>query len=81
MQQKFPQFASRSHVPAGFLIDSAGLKGTQVGQMQVSHKHAAFVINLGSGTTTDFLQLVAKVKSVVKSLYGVELQEEIIYIK
>ncbi|PIR59111.1 MAG: UDP-N-acetylenolpyruvoylglucosamine reductase [Candidatus Pacebacteria bacterium CG10_big_fil_rev_8_21_14_0_10_56_10] len=77
---EFPQFTSQGFVPSGYLIDQAGLKGTTVGGVTVSPKHAAFFINSGGGTARDAKQLVALVKAKVKTKFGVELQEEVFYL-
>ncbi len=80
LQQLFPQFADRTHLPAGFLIEQAGLKGTRVGDIEVSHKHAAFFVNQGQGTARDVATLVNQVKQVVKDKFRVELHEEVFYL-
>jgi UDP-N-acetylmuramate dehydrogenase len=80
LRQRFPQFAERTHIPSGFLIDQAGLKGERVGNVEVSHKHAAFIINLGGGTSEEVNGLIAKVKQRVKAEFGVELREEVFYL-
>ncbi len=76
----FPQFAGKPFISAGFLIDQAGLKGTRVGDIEVSHKHAAFFINRGHGTAEQVFKLIDKVKQVVFAKFGVELQEEVFVI-
>jgi UDP-N-acetylmuramate dehydrogenase len=81
LQKLFPQFAERSHVPGGFLIDQAGLKGERVGDVEVSQKHAAFFVNHGTGTSEQVEELVTKVKQRVKAKYGVELHEEVFYLR
>ena len=63
---------------AGYLIDHAGLKTTQVGDFIVSDKHANFIINKGSGKAEDLLKLVDKIKEEVNKKYGVDLEEEVI---
>jgi UDP-N-acetylmuramate dehydrogenase len=80
LQKLFPQFAERTHVPGGFLIDQAGLKGERIGEIEVSDKHAAFMINRGGGTTAQLKQLVSLVKQRVKEKFGVELREEVFYL-
>lgn len=66
---------------AGYLIDKAGLKGTQVGGFQVSEKHANFVINKGKGTPEDLYKILNLIKSTIKEKYGVDLKEEVIVVK
>ncbi len=80
LKKMFPQFADLTHVPAGFLIDQAGLKGTRVGQIEVSKKHASFMINRGDGTTQQLKTLITLVKARVKEKFGVELEEEVFYL-
>jgi UDP-N-acetylmuramate dehydrogenase len=62
---------------AGRLIEAAGLKGTRVGQVQVSPVHANFFVNRGAATAQDALQLVQLVRDRVKGKFGVELELEI----
>lgn len=77
---RFPQFASKSHISGGFLIDQAGLKGKRVGDIEVSHKHAAFFVNKGQGTAQQVKELVNIVKTTVKEKLNVDLQEEVFYL-
>lgn len=63
---------------AGFLIDHAGLKGTRVGDAEISAVHANFIVNRGKATARDVVQLVEQVRAKVKEKFGVTLQEEII---
>ena len=58
------------------MIEAAGLKGTQVGTIQVSPKHANFFINLGGGTAAEVLALVERVEAEVEKRFGVRLQRE-----
>jgi UDP-N-acetylmuramate dehydrogenase len=80
LKKRFPQFADRSHVPGGFLIDQAGLKGEREGDIEVSDKHAAFFVNLGQGKASDIKKLINRVKSTVKQKFGVELREEVFWL-
>lgn len=65
---------------AGYLIDKAGLKGTQIGDFIVSDKHSNFIINKGQGNPADLLRLLTLIKEKVKEKFGVELKEEVIVI-
>lgn len=80
LKQRFPQFADRQHVPGGFLIDQAGLKGAREGDIEVSEKHAAFFVNTGKGTAADIKKLIDRVKTTVKEKFGAELQEEVFWL-
>ncbi len=80
LRERFPQFAERAHLPAGFLIDQAGLKGTTQGAIEISEKHAAFFINTGDGSSDDVHALVEHVKATVQDAFDISLQEEIFYL-
>ncbi len=62
---------------AGRLIDGAGMKGFGVGAAQVSAIHANFIVNTGDATARQILDLIAKIRSRVKEVHGVELELEI----
>jgi UDP-N-acetylmuramate dehydrogenase len=81
LKKIFPQFAEVQFVPAGFLIEQAGLKGTKEGDIQVSEKHAAFFVNLGHGKAKDVVTLIEKVKSIVLEKFNVILKEEVFYLR
>lgn len=63
---------------AGRLIDDAGLKGLRVGGAEVSPVHANFIVNRGGATAADVIELVRRVRGLVKAECGVELEPEII---
>lgn len=63
---------------AGWFIDQAGLKGRKLGGVQVSGKHANFIVNLGNGTAQDVKNLIKLIKKAVKKKFRVELKEEIL---
>ena len=62
------------------LIDEAGLKGTHVGDAEVSTKHGGFIINKGNAKAKDILELVEIVKKEVYKKYKkqIELEVEIV---
>jgi UDP-N-acetylmuramate--alanine ligase len=62
---------------AGRLIDECGLKGERVGDAEVSPVHANFIVNRGTATGSDVLQLVRRVRARVREVKGVELQPEV----
>ena len=62
---------------AGTLIEQTGLKGLSVGDAQVSNKHAGFVINTGSASAKDVLDLISEVQRRVYDQHGVHLEPEV----
>lgn len=64
-------------MPAGKLIDQAGLKGLRIGNAQVSGMHANFIVNLGRASASDILRLIDTVREKVLQAHGVELEPEI----
>lgn len=68
---------SGQRVPAGKLIDEAGLKGLSVGGATVSERHANFIVTKPGASADDVLSLLALVKKRVFEQHGIELQTEI----
>jgi len=66
-----------SHLSAGYLIDSCGLKGCRVGDAQVSELHANFIVNRGGATASDVKALMEKIVQEVKKKHGIVLEPEI----
>lgn len=62
--------------PSGRVFDELGLKGTRVGDSEVSAFHANFVWNLGRATTQDFLLLTAQMREVAMKA-GADLELEV----
>jgi UDP-N-acetylmuramate dehydrogenase len=62
---------------AGRLIEQAGLKGTRVGDVEVSKVHANFFINRGGATARDVMQLIEIVRERVGEKFGIQLELEI----
>ncbi|MFI3167361.1 MAG: UDP-N-acetylmuramate dehydrogenase [Bacillota bacterium] len=62
------------------MIDKAGLKGYRVGGLEVSTVHAGFVVNIGSGTPSDFLKITADIQRVVYGKYKVEIEREVLFV-
>ena len=60
------------------LIDEAGLKGYSVGDAQISTKHAGFIVNKGNATAKDVKTLINTVKEKIHSIYGIDIECEII---
>ncbi|EFY02551.1 UDP-N-acetylmuramate dehydrogenase [Streptococcus dysgalactiae] len=62
---------------AGQLIMEANLKGHRVGGVEVSEKHAGFMINVADGTAKDYEDLITHVIETVESHSGVRLEPEV----
>jgi UDP-N-acetylmuramate dehydrogenase len=73
-------FKNPPDVSAGQLINQCGLSGKKINNVQISEKHANFVINLGNGQATDVRQLIEMAKKTVKDELNIKLEEEIQYL-
>lgn len=64
----------------GYLIDKAGLKGLRIGGAYISDVHANFIVNDGTATSLDVLNLIKEIKTKIKVKFGVDLELEVILI-
>lgn len=62
---------------AGRLVDAAGLKGTRLGDAQISSLHANFFLNLGQACARDIYDLIRLARQTVAERFGVNLELEI----
>ncbi|MCC5792438.1 MAG: UDP-N-acetylmuramate dehydrogenase [Legionellaceae bacterium] len=66
---------------AARLIEQCGLKGFQIGNAQVSSKHANFIINQhGEASAADIAQLIQHVQHTVLTQTNIELTQEVLII-
>ena len=70
-------FKNPQGLSAGALIDQAGLKGTRIGDCEVSELHANFIITHEDATSADLLRLIDLIRSKVEDYHGIELELEI----
>ena len=70
-------FKNPAAMSAGKLIDELGLKGTRVGGAAVSAEHGNFIVNDGTATARDVLQLMEILKQRVRVERGIELRTEV----
>ena len=67
-------FKAVGETPAWKLIDAAGLRGHQVGGVQIAEKHTNFLLNKGDATYADAKAVVEKVRSTIKEPLDVEMR-------
>ncbi|MBX3379648.1 MAG: UDP-N-acetylmuramate dehydrogenase [Phycisphaeraceae bacterium] len=65
-------------VPAGLLIDRAGLKGLAVNAVSVSDVHANFFVTRPGATARDVISLMEQVERRVLDRFGVQLEREVV---
>ncbi|ANK59946.1 UDP-N-acetylmuramate dehydrogenase [Loigolactobacillus backii] len=78
---EYPSCGSVFKRPTGYftgkLIHEAGLQGKQIGGIQVSTKHAGFMVNVAHGTATNYIDLIHFVQKTVLEKSGVQLEPEV----
>jgi len=62
---------------AGRLIEAAGLKGTRIGDAEISLLHGNFFVNRGQATAADVRALIDLAQRTVAERFGVQLELEI----
>jgi UDP-N-acetylmuramate dehydrogenase len=63
---------------AGWIIDNQlQLKGTQIGDAQISPKHANFIVNNGQATATDYLSLINLIQTQLHQKFNFKFNLEI----
>lgn len=67
-------------IGAGRLIDECGLKGTRIGGIEITHRHANIMINRGGGTSADLHAMIKRVQEVVQRETGYLLETEVKFI-
>jgi len=70
-------FKNPGTIPAGKLVDELGLKGAKVGGAMVSLEHGNFIVNDGTATARDVLELVALIQKRAKAERGIDLHMEV----
>ena len=70
-------FTNPAGTSAGWLIETAGLKGRRHRSAQVSPKHANFIQADPGGSADDVHELIEMVRQEVLQFHGIELQTEV----
>jgi UDP-N-acetylmuramate dehydrogenase len=74
-------FKRAGEVAASKLIDECGLKGFSVGGASISQKHAGFIINNGTATSSDINALADIAEDKVYEKHGIRLTREAEFIE
>lgn len=72
----FPQENGDYKISAGWLLETLGYKGKQIGNLQFYPNSALVLTNVGSATFGELTDLVDKTKAHVRQAFGIELELE-----
>ena len=64
-------------IPAGWMIDKLGFKGSQHGDAAVHEKQALVLVNSGNASGKDILVLAQKIEAAVKKAFDISLETEV----
>jgi UDP-N-acetylmuramate dehydrogenase len=70
-------FKNPRGMPAGRLIEEAGLKGLRIGDAKISEKHGNFIENMGQASASDILALMDLTRDKVMEKSGIFLEPEV----
>lgn len=76
----YPLADGRFKLAAAWLIESAGWKGRNLGPVGVHHQQALVLVNRGGATLSDLQALSASVRASVQLKFGVELEQEPVWV-
>jgi UDP-N-acetylenolpyruvoylglucosamine reductase len=65
---------------AGRMLEACGLRGYRLGGAVVSPRHANFIENADGATTADCFSLMAEALRRAREQYGVELEQEVVFL-
>ncbi len=68
-------------VPAAYYLEKVGAKNMRMGEALVYPGHANFIINQGKALARDVVCLAQELKRRVKEEFGIELEEEVIFLR
>ena len=62
---------------AAKLIEQLGLKGYKIGDAEIAHRHANFILNCGTATAKDIFELIRYAQEKVEYHWSVSLEPEV----
>ncbi|HSM63369.1 MAG TPA: UDP-N-acetylmuramate dehydrogenase [Gillisia sp.] len=83
LKKQFPEIPHYSvgenniKIPAGWLIDKAGLKGYREGDAGVHKNQALVLVNFGKATGEEILNLARKVQTEIFTKFNIQLEPEV----
>jgi len=75
-----PHYQVNEHevkVPAGWLIEQAGFKGKRFGDAGVHAKQALVLVNYGTATGQEILELSKNIQKTVFETYEIKIEAEV----
>ena len=83
IQQQFPEIKyfdiskTEVKVPAGWLIEKAGFKGKRFGDAGIHKNQALVLVNYGTATGQEILQLSKDIQNAVYQMFGIKIEAEV----